>query len=502
MIQLAEMRQSNSALAVKNSLFSFLSLILRLLGNGIFFIVISRIPSFQVVDYGQITFAVALSSIFILIAQFGMQPLIVREVAANQALLKNYSNTAIALRLALTVFCSLALTYYLSHLNLSEQGITIFYIISAAFFLGSFSADIQAIFQSQESQRLEIIGVLTENVLLIIFAIFAFFLSIDAIGVSLMILVAKTVSLACNYIICGKYIRWIYPQFDLKIIPKLIKESLPFALAGVIATGIVQIDTAMIKVLVKSNVDEAIGIYQAAVRLFLLPMLLPEIVLRVFLPQLSRMHSASGTGLMRDLKRINNALLTTGMLIGITVYSRGGDIILLIYGDKYKNAGEVLALLGFSIILRFGAAYNLYFTIKRQVWFRVGSGMLCLLSVVLLNYLFIPEYHLVGAVYASIASHIIYWMPFLIALYLNENTVLMGWKIELALLWGLLLVVFIAITKQIYILYAMPLYLTIIGLAVFFTSSKEDRNNFLKALKFIRSESMLKRINRSYFFRY
>jgi O-antigen/teichoic acid export membrane protein len=247
---------------------------------------------------------------------------------------------------------------------------------------------------------------------------------------------------------------------------------------------VVQLDTVLLRELGGASSESAVGIYQAAVRLFLIPMLLPEIILKVFLPQLSRMHGRDGEGLVRDLGRVNHILLTMGLVIGLVTIYRGNDIIHIIYGDRYTDAGPILQLLGVTIMMRFGAAYNLYFTIRNRVWFRVWSAVLALTAVVVFDLILIPRYGAIGAAYASILSNAVYWIPYLVALYIAEGTMNLGWNLLRAGIVAGTAVFALHITASIDVRIMLPTYFFLGLLAVFLTMPPDDRRRIITQFHF------------------
>ena len=469
----------NLSLAIRNSAFGFASLACRLVGSSLIFIVIARLPGIGVIEFGQITYAIALSGLFIIFSEFGFNPLIIREIAAEPKRLKLYARSVLSLRLILSFIGFLLFFAFLKYVNIENQGHLICVVIGIAFYLGSFSGYLQAILQSQEKMHLELLCIVVENVSMVIIILFTFFFKPNAIKIAFVFLITKTISLIINYIVCGRFVLWVYPIFNTQIWRKLFLEALPFALAGVITTGIVQIDTVLLRELSMDNPELNVGLYQAAMRLFLVPMLLPQIVLKVFLPQLSRMHGNKGTGLLRNLCQVNNILFTLGLLIGLVTYFRGNDLVYFFYGEKLADAGPLLKVLGITIMMRFGAAYNLYFTIRNRIWFRVWTGIVGLFAVILFNFLLIPKFGVMGVAYASVASHIVYWLPWLIAIYKYEKTIWLGWRILPALISFIILISFLYATSHFSLFYMLPVYSLVVCLLTFFTIPSVERSKII-----------------------
>ncbi len=334
--------------------------------------------------------------------------------------------------------------------------------------------------------HLELVGIAVENALLVVCALLAFFLKPNIVFIAGIFLVTKSAALLFNYLVCGKFVIWVYPAVNWKLWKSLLWEATPFALTGILALGIVQLDTIMLRELSPGDPERSVGLYQAAVRLFLVPMLLPQIVTKVFLPQMSRMHGQSGPNLVRDLGRVNHILFTLGLLIGLVTFFRGSDLIRLFYGEKLAAAGPLLQILGITIMMRFGSAYNLYFTIRNRIWFRVVSAIIGLSAVVAFNWILIPKYGAMGSAYASVLAHIVFLVPFFVGLYISEKTFL-GWQIPRSVAAGAILVVLLFVTAPVSLLYMLPVYGVAVFCLTFLAIPPYDRLKMLSQYTFTRS---------------
>lgn len=469
------MKSGETGLAMRNAAFGMLALGCRFAGNMVIFIVIARLPGIGTAEFGQLTYGFSLATLFVMLSQFGLAPLVIRNIAADASLLPGYANSVLSLRIALSLAGAAAMALYLASIGMETQGLQVCCIIALALSIGAFSTDIQALFQGREKMHLELLGIVTENLLLLLMGLAAYFFQPNIVKVAFIFLISKSVALLFNYSLCGRLLLRLRPHLNFREWKEMLKEAAPFAITSILAAGVVQIDTVLMRELIPGDSEAAVGMYQAAVRLFLIPMLLPEIILKVFLPQLSRMHGLFGSGLVRDLGRVNNVLLTLGLLIGIVTLFRGQDLIRAIYGEAYAGAGPILQILGISIIMRFGAAYSLYFTIRNRIWFRVYSALLALVTLVIADWVLIPKYGPIGAAYASVIAHAVYWVPYLIAIFMAERTISLGWNFVRAAGASALLAAFLYGTSDLSIFYMMPIYGVSVLAAVFATMPGGDR---------------------------
>ena len=134
-------KPSNTFLAIKNLTFSLLSLISRLVGSMVVFIVITHLPGIEVADFGQLTYAIALTSLFVIFSQFGLITLLVRDIAADHSLLASYAQSVLSLRIVLSLLGLAVMLTYIQYIDLSDQGRLVCYIMAAAFYIGSFSSE-------------------------------------------------------------------------------------------------------------------------------------------------------------------------------------------------------------------------------------------------------------------------------------------------------------------------------------------------------------------------
>lgn len=480
---MANKKSKNIKIALQNSAFSLFSLLFRMVGSSLILIIIARLPGISIAEFGQLTYAMTISALAILISQFGLNSLLIRDIAADPSRLPVYARSAFTLRLVFSIVGFALLLLYLHVITISDQGRLVCIIIAIAFYLDSFSIDMQALYQSKEKMHFELFSIVTGNGIVVVLMVCAYFWNANIINIAMIYLVTRSITLVINYFICGHYVIWLYPISIKGSWKKLIWAAAPFALSAVITTGITQIDTILLREL-WHDAERAVGLYQAAIRLFFVPLLLPQIVLKVFLPQFSRMHGLAGGGLIRDLKRVNHVLLTIGLLLGLVTVFRGNDLVALFYGKKLAAAGPVLQVLGITIMMRFGAAYNLYFTIRNMVWFRVWTGLFGLITVIILNCLFIPKYGIMGGAYASVLSHIIYWIPWLVSIYKHERTILLGWRWLPGIIAATILVVVLYFTAALPIVYMLPIYSLSVVFLTFMTMPAKERSLFISMNSF------------------
>jgi O-antigen/teichoic acid export membrane protein len=214
----------------------------------------------------------------------------------------------------------------------------------------------------------------------------------------------------------------------------------------------------------------------------LIPTILATVVTRVFLPQLARIGQLKSENTQTHLQYLNNILLNIGVLAGLFFYFRAENLTVLAYGQPYRDAAELVALLAITLSLRFGAAYNLYFTLRDMVWLRVLFAIVALTTLITANYLLIPTYGALGAVYASVVTHLVYWIPILVAMRFFEGQALLGWRwlYTLSIAGGYATFLYLSQTLSIWLVSILSVPFTVAVLA--YSLPKDTREGLLRSI--------------------
>jgi O-antigen/teichoic acid export membrane protein len=473
---------SDQKLAIRNWCWSFLGVCSRLFGNSLVFLLIARLPSVGTAGFGTLTYAATFASLVVILAQFGLPTLIVRKCAAAESSIQEHFIGVFALRCFLSAVCVISALAYLLGTVPDQESFHVCIVMLFAMFIGAFSVDLQSIFQARERMDLELLGTFSENAILLLAISWAFLVNCDTLTVAFIFLISKSLAFSLNLSILQKKWPIKLAKLDLHQCYSLLREALPFALTSILAASVVCVDTLLLQSLSTSpNPFEDVSSYQAAMRLLMVPMLLPELLGKVLLPQFSRRFDKTSTSrtFSKSLEGLNHFLLSLGILVGMILFVRGDDIIRLVYGGRLNAAEELLPLLGVTLMMRFGAVYNLYFTVRGQMWFRVLSGFVALAALISFNLVFIPWYGARGAAYASICSHVVYWIPILIAVRLQEGRAFLGWRWSSTCAAALVLVAVLLATESLPILLSLPIYAILCMTAAIVTLPEVDRKTLL-----------------------
>jgi O-antigen/teichoic acid export membrane protein len=211
----------------------------------------------------------------------------------------------------------------------------------------------------------------------------------------------------------------------------LFRDSWPLMMGGFSFVLFSNIDNIMIKEFMN---EFYVGIYDSAYRLVALWYFLPGLFLSSLMPSMVNSHHNTKL-FMNRLLMISTFLIWIAFIL-MLIYNIFDEMIIRItYGEKYLEATNLLApLVLVNILIFYNSVWNYWMTVenktKRTLLFHVCTAM----SNVILNYFFINNYGVVGAVYALLISLMTTYVIF--GIYDTRMLKLFFSSITLKILWS------------------------------------------------------------------
>jgi O-antigen/teichoic acid export membrane protein len=195
-------------------------------------------------------------------------------------------------------------------------------------------------------------------------------------------------------------LNWKYSE---AIASSLLKDAWPLALSGIVVMVYMKIDQIMIKNMLS---EEAVGFYASAVRLCEAWYFIPVTLCNSIFPAIVNAKNVSEEFYNNRMQKLYDILtwLAIGIAIPVTIFS--DQIITLLFGAEFSPASPVLTIYiwaGIAVFL--GVASSQYLineNLTKLSFFRSFIGMV--INVVL-NFIFIPIYGIVGSAIATLVSY-------------------------------------------------------------------------------------------------
>lgn len=216
----------------------------------------------------------------------------------------------------------------------------------------------------------------------------------------------------------------------------LLRDSWPLILSGIAIFVQARIDQVMLGEMVGNG---EVGQYSAAMRLIEVFAFIPTVIQSSVAPTVTQAKLAGEAQYYERLCNVYRLMTLLFVATAVPVFLFAGQMVTLVYGDQYRAAGVLLSL--FAIRLFFaniGVAKSLFITNENLFRYALATAVAGSVANVALNWLLIPRYASVGAIWAMIISFFI--TTFLIDVFYADvrknlavmvEGVLTPWKLKL-----------------------------------------------------------------------
>nr|WP_142011478.1 polysaccharide biosynthesis C-terminal domain-containing protein [Serratia fonticola] len=351
--------------------------------------------SLAITNFGDYVTLISLGGVFLALTNIGSESLIPKLVANNETL-----NEFIFLKIAASFFFGFIFIIIC----------TIAYPSIDFFYLALFSANFLFVFFSYnefiyiQKGKVEIFSKI--SIFIQITSLFIKFLYVYNDGTSMWFWL---VILSSEYLSLGLLTHYALRQkvsikgLDFLKVKKIASDVMYISLSSVAIAAYMRIDTLMISYFLGS--DEA-GKYFAGARLsegvYFIGIALASILYSYTLN-----NKSNTTIVKKSIARCLIFLMFLGFIGTILINFISDAAIIFLYGDGYYESAKVLAIHSTSIMFVFAGGYlsrlyiNCGFAKKN-----LRRTIIALLTNIILTYILIPRFGIVGAAYATVISQI------------------------------------------------------------------------------------------------
>jgi len=363
------------------------------------------------VGFGKYSFALAFTGLFAIIASFGMNNYIIRELARNKERTREYLTnvSVIKLLLSLLTFALIALTINL--MKYPQDTTHAVYLFGIYMLLTSFTFTFRSIFQAYEKMEYDAVVMVIEKIILFMLVLFVIFSGYGLIELGFVYIFTGIVAMVLSFSIILIKIAKPKPTINFSLWKTLVIGSIPFALNALFGVLFFQIDTVMLSVL---KGDAPVGIYNAAYVPLLALGVIPAVFISAIYPVMSRYFVSSKDTLETFTCLSSKYMAIIGFPIAMGCFILADRFIALFYADQFSASIIAFQILAFFIPLRFVSSITgtLLTSINRQSIRTVSVSLSALFNIVL-NAVMIPYLSYIGAGIATVLSEVFLYFVFI-----------------------------------------------------------------------------------------
>ncbi|MBU0559648.1 MAG: flippase [Bacteroidetes bacterium] len=395
----------------KNSFYFFISSVSRLFTNAIIFILIARF--YGVDDFGSFSTAHTLSTLFLLLADFGFDILITTEIARNKNLALEITQKYFPIKVIFTTSALFLLWATLALIPASTESKTLIFIFSINMVLTTLLNMIYSVFKGVEQFQYEAKISSSINFILLIIVLWFSFYNLDIKFIALSIVLIRLIGLVLGIVIFKSNFQRITFEFNLKKIFSEMRIVMIFGIHLIFGTVFFQIDSVLLMTL---KGDTEAGLYQAVFKLMVISLMLPEVLIGAVLPTITRLFSTNDPNWEKLGKFIYKLLFITGLPICLLFYLYPDFILTTIYNrSEYLESTMVLQFAGFIVFTRFIFEPSaMMLTVNNKQYIRTIIVIIAASFNVLFNILLIPIYGMKACIIISLVTNLIAGFLYLI----------------------------------------------------------------------------------------
>jgi len=357
--------------------------------------------------FGILSFALGFTQLFVVIANIGIGPLTVREVARDRQQAPRYLINMAAMKVMLSIVTFALIALVINLLDYPHETVTVVYLVGLSVILMALTAVPQSIFQAFERMEYVALGRILTSGLLLIGLIPALGYGFGVVGFALLyigaygIVLIVSLAILARQIAASRDLSLATMRIDLSFWKPTLIKAAPFGISALAMTSLNHIDIVMISAM---NSNQDVGLYSVAYRLTFMLLSVRGAIASAAFPVMSRAFVQSRETLTLMAERFFKYYLILALPLGVGTTVLARRTILIIYQQDYLGSVIALQILIWSVVISFVNVTGSVFQATNRQGTTMRIVIVCALVNAALNAVIIPRFSYVGAASTTVAS--------------------------------------------------------------------------------------------------
>lgn len=298
---------------------------------------------------GKFHFSTSVWAIVAIIATFGMDTLLTKEIARHPERLPTLLWNSAVLRLGLFGLGWLGMILFLNAFGYPTETRQVVYVMGAASLLWLVSGAAQSALQGLERMEFNSLGMVLSK---LVNTVVGIALLLAGQGVLIIAAVGGLAALV-NFAVQFYFLRRITPlpfHVNLTEMRHLFRAGLPYLFSAIFLVVYMQFDIVIISLLID---DRAVGWYGAADQLFGTLLFVPTVLMTAVFPTISRQFITDPDALARTTRKSFDLSVLLSLPVGLGTLVVADQAVVLLFGEEFAPSGPILALMGIVLILTY-----------------------------------------------------------------------------------------------------------------------------------------------------
>ncbi len=427
----------------KNTAFLTIGAIAQKLLSFVYFVLVARLLGSELT--GKYLFALSFMLMFSVINDFGLQPVIIREVARRRDEARHILKNALGIKLFLSIIAVLGLVITAQFTESDPVRRMLIQLAAMVMVLDTIHLTMYGVLRGFEQLRYEAIGMVVGQVVTIIAGAVILFVKLPLPYLMISIALGAVWNVLFSSVMVARKtgaVPWV--AMHLPTWKQLLRLALPFAVAAIFVRIYSSADSVMLGKILD---DRAVAWYGIPYKFTFAFQFIPIALAAALFPTVSRTYAqdAPRVGALFSAAERYLMLVAFPLVIGMITLAR--PIILAFYGTDYLPSIPVMQILSLSLLTAFldfpvGSLLN---ATHRQHIQTILMGITMTANIGL-NFFLIPRFGPVGAAIAAVIGNAILffggliWVPRIIPMPWKQLTASLARISISAILMGILVV--------------------------------------------------------------
>lgn len=407
----------------RNAAYNLTAGISQRIGQTITFILVARLLSAEAT--GSYKLAITYTSILLTLSLWGLDQLLVREVARDRSLIGKYLGNFLVLRLLLATAVWLGLALVLPFFPYTPQTKQFILIMTATMIPASLSNLYQAAWAAFEDMKAYTEVLLLFSIIRVAGGTVVLLGEGTLMPIAVVFLLVSIAEMLTNAWVTHRRpeVQTVVWKLDWKFAVHNLRIAVPLIAVSFILVVEYQFDDVILSFFWP---EEVVGVYGAAAMIFTLLLFLPRSFQLAIFPVISRAYH-SQTNLPAVYSQSLKFLVIIAFPIALAVSLLSAQIINLIFGAQYAEAAPVLSVLVWAFFISALNVPNSRLLIAANKQRLVATfAVLSMVGNVLLSLWLVPQWGSMGTAWARILAMPLYTVPALI--YVQRSICRLDWR--------------------------------------------------------------------------
>ncbi len=377
-------------------------------------------------DAGRYVTAITTAAFFEILANYGLDMLLIRDVARDKGRADHYLFNTTLLRLAAGFVASIPILIFIWSTSYSENPLTTAEVIAILLIMvgmvfSGMSKGVTGLFYVYEEAETPAAMTTATTILKVGFGVIVLLLGYSFVGLAAVSIVVNIITLTVLLILAVRRFGLMGPwEFDWNLQKSLVHKGFPLMLIHLLQTIFISIDILLLRLML-DNGEEVVGWYQNAYKWFNALQVIPAFFTLALFPIISREIEKAMASAQRMYTMSLKLMLLLALPIAAFTTFLAYFLVRLLAGPQYLPNGAIaLQIVIWSIPFGWLNSVTNYVLISLGLERMQPRAFIVAVGFnIVTNMLFIPRYSFVAASVTTILSEVVLMIVF--AFYLRQR---------------------------------------------------------------------------------